>query len=58
MTIGSIAETVEAALKYKSDQVEVHQEAHKVTIKAYVGKQLFTILCREEAKDDDAPAIS
>lgn len=58
MTIGTIAEAVEAALKHKSDQVEVHKEARNVTIRAYVGKQLFTILCREEAKDDDAPAIS
>lgn len=58
MTIGSIAEILEAALKHKSDQVEVHNEAHNVTIRVYVGKQLFTILCREEAKDDDAPAIS
>lgn len=58
MTILTIAETVEAALKDKADRVNVTREPQQIRLTAYVGKQLFTICCREEAKDDDAPAIS
>lgn len=58
MTIGTIVERVEAALKHKADRVEIDREQQRVTLKAYVGKQLFRVCCHEEAKDDDAPAIS
>ena len=58
MTIGAIVETVETALKDKADRVEVDHGSNRVTLRAYVGKQLFTVSCCEEAKDDDIPAIS
>jgi hypothetical protein len=58
MTTGTIAEAIEAVLKEKADRVEVYREAHQISLKAYVGKQLFTISCREEEKDDGAPAIT
>lgn len=57
MTLGAIAEAIANALRDHSKKIDVSKHDHRTVLKAYVGRQLFTITVREEEPDHDEPAI-